>query len=94
MPSRLNRLKSGARMRKSVLRTPRESFPFDFRSLEIFVAVAETGNFTEAGKRFGLTQSAISQTIGRLERELRVRVHTRTCVQLLKVRQPPEPGEA
>jgi DNA-binding transcriptional LysR family regulator len=72
LPSRLNRLKSGARLRKSVLRTPRESFPFDFRSLAIFVAVAETGNFTEAGKRLGLTQSAISQTIGRLEREFQV----------------------
>jgi len=72
LPSRLNHLKSGARLRKSVLRTPRESFPFDFRSLEIFLAVAETGNFTEAGKRLGLTQSAISQTVGQLEREFEV----------------------
>jgi DNA-binding transcriptional LysR family regulator len=72
MPSGLKHLKSGARLRQSVVRTPRESLPFDFRSLEIFVAVAETGNFTEAGKRFGLTQSAISQTVGRLEREFHV----------------------
>ncbi|MFS8086327.1 MAG: LysR family transcriptional regulator [Acidobacteriota bacterium] len=55
-----------------MLRTPRESLPFDFRSLEIFLAVAETGSFTEAGNRLGLTQSAISQTIGQLERELQV----------------------
>ena len=68
----MNHPKSGDRVRKRVLRTPRESFPFDLRSLEIFLAVAETGNFTEAGKRLGLTQSAISQTIGQLEREFQV----------------------
>jgi DNA-binding transcriptional LysR family regulator len=72
LPSRLNQPKSGDRLRKRVLRTPRESFPFDFRSLEIFLAVAETGSFTGAGKRLGLTQSAISQTIGQLEREFEV----------------------
>ncbi|MEO8133217.1 MAG: LysR family transcriptional regulator [Betaproteobacteria bacterium] len=53
-------------------RIPRESLPFDFRSLEIFLAVAETGNFTEAGKRLGLTQSAVSQAVGQLERQLEV----------------------
>jgi DNA-binding transcriptional LysR family regulator len=72
LPSRLNQPKSGDRLRKRVLRTPRESFPFDFRSLEIFLAVAETGSFTEAGKRLGLTQSAISQTVSQLEREFAV----------------------
>lgn len=55
-----------------MLRTTRETFPFDLRSLEIFLEVAETGNFTEAGKHLGLTQSAISQTIGQLEREFQV----------------------
>ena len=64
--------KSDARLRNSVLRAPRESIPFDLHSLDIFLRVAETGNFTEAGKRLGLSQSAISQTIGRLERELEV----------------------
>jgi DNA-binding transcriptional LysR family regulator len=72
LPSRLNQQKSGDRLRKRVLRTPRESLPFDFRSLEIFLAVAETGNFTEAGKRLGLTQSAISQAVGQLERAFEV----------------------
>ncbi len=72
MPSQLNPPKPGERLRKRVLRTPRESLPFDFRSLEIFLAVAETGSFTEAGKHLGLTQSAISQTIGQLEREFHV----------------------
>jgi DNA-binding transcriptional LysR family regulator len=65
-------LKSGAPLRKGGLRTPREPLPFDLRSLEIFLAVAETGNFTEAGKRLGLTQSAVSQTISQLEREFEV----------------------
>ena len=55
-----------------MLRTAREAFPFDLRSLEIFLEVAETGNFTEAGKHLGLTQSAISQTISQLEREFQV----------------------
>ena len=64
--------KSGAHLRKKVLRSPRESFPFDLRSLEIFLAMAETGNFTKAGKRLGLTQSAISQAISELEREFQV----------------------
>lgn len=54
------------------MRTPRESLPFDLRSLEIFLAVAETNSFTQAGKRLGLTQSAISQTISQLEREFQV----------------------
>jgi len=55
-----------------MLRPPRESLPFDFRSLEIFLAVAETRNFTEAGRRLGLTQSAVSQAVGQLERQLDV----------------------
>src|SRR5215212_1280814 len=69
LPLRLKQPEPGELRRKRVLRTPREPLPFDFRSLEIFVAVAETGRFTEAGKRLGLTQSAISQTVGQLERE-------------------------
>ena len=66
-PPRGERTASGALPRIS-----RESLPFDFRSLEIFLAVAETGNFTEAGKRLGLTQSAVSQAVGQLERQLEV----------------------
>ena len=55
-----------------MLRSSREPLPFDFRSLEIFIAVAHAGSFTEAGRRLGLTQSAVSQAVGNLERELGV----------------------
>lgn len=72
MPPRVNEPKPSDRVRKRLLRTPRESLPFDLRSLEIFLAVAETGSFTEAGKRLGLTQSAVSQTVGQLERQFEV----------------------
>ncbi|MBI4183187.1 MAG: LysR family transcriptional regulator [Proteobacteria bacterium] len=40
---------------------------FDLRSLEIFLAVAETRNMTAAARRLGLTQSAVSQAIKHLE---------------------------
>ena len=55
-----------------MLRSPREPLPFDLRSLEIFLAVGETGSFTEAGRRLGLTQSAVSQAVGQLERQFGV----------------------
>src|SRR3984957_13581798 len=35
--------------------------------LESFLAVAQTRNFTEAGRRLGLRQSTVSQHIGKLE---------------------------
>ena len=72
MAAALNEPNSGNRARKRVLRAPAESLPFDFRSLEIFLAVAETGSFTEAGRRLGLTQSAVSQAVGHLERQFEV----------------------
>lgn len=40
------------------------------RQLRAFVAVAETGSFTEAARRMHLTQSAISMVIRQLEDEL------------------------
>lgn len=40
------------------------------RRLEAFVAVARTLNFTRAAERLNLTQSALSQRIGKLEEEL------------------------
>jgi DNA-binding transcriptional LysR family regulator len=40
--------------------------------LEILVAVAETGSFTEAADRVGLTRSALSHTLANLETELGV----------------------
>ncbi|MEO0565396.1 MAG: LysR family transcriptional regulator, partial [Chloroflexota bacterium] len=38
--------------------------------LEAFVAVVETGSFTAAAEHIGLTQSAVSHAINRLETEL------------------------
>lgn len=42
----------------------------DFDLLRCFLAVAETGGFTAAGERIGLTQSGISVRIRRLEERL------------------------
>jgi DNA-binding transcriptional LysR family regulator len=39
----------------------------DLRTLEIAAAVIESGNMSEAGLRFGLTQSAVSQAVKRIE---------------------------
>ncbi|NTV91674.1 MAG: LysR family transcriptional regulator [Clostridiales bacterium] len=41
----------------------------DTQKLETFIAIAETLNFTEAGSRLGLSQSAISQQIAELEKQ-------------------------
>ena len=41
----------------------------DFR-LSVFEAVYRLGNFTRAGEELGITQSAVSQNIAELEREL------------------------
>ncbi|MCA1220820.1 LysR family transcriptional regulator [Streptomyces sp. 8L] len=42
----------------------------DIRRLQVFVAVAEEGSFTAAAQRLFLTQSAVSQQVAALEREL------------------------
>ncbi len=56
-------------MRKNARRSPAGPLPFDLRSLETFLALAEARSFTAAAKQLGLTQSAVSQTIGQLERQ-------------------------
>ena len=40
---------------------------FDPRLLRSFVAIADSGNFTRAAERLNMTQSTISQQLGRLE---------------------------
>jgi len=42
--------------------------------LQTFLVVAETGNFSEAGRKLNLTQSAVSQQIKELESRLGIRV--------------------
>lgn len=53
------------------------------RSLEIFAAVIDAGSFSAAGRLLGLTPSAVSRTIDRIEARLGVRLllrSTRTLV--------------
>lgn len=46
----------------------------DIFSLECFVAVADTGSFTKAGIRMKRTQSAMTQQISNLEKQLQTRL--------------------
>jgi DNA-binding transcriptional LysR family regulator len=49
----------------------------DLRQLEIIKAIAESGSFTSAGEKLGVSQSAISRQVLALERELREAVFLR-----------------
>ncbi|MFT8246759.1 LysR family transcriptional regulator [Roseomonas sp. BN140053] len=48
------------------------------RALEVFVAVAATGSFSAAGRTLGLTPSAVSRAVDRIEQRLGVRLVLRT----------------
>src|SRR5579871_3736548 len=50
----------------------------DLVDLSAFLAVAEERSFTRAAARLGLSQSALSHTVRRLEERLGVRLLTRT----------------
>jgi len=50
------------------MRSRSDAIPFDFGSLEIFLAVSEHGAMAEAARRLGLTQPAVSLAIAELER--------------------------
>jgi DNA-binding transcriptional LysR family regulator len=50
--------------------------------LDIFVLVAERLSFAEAGRRLGLSPSAVGKSISRLESRLGVRVFNRTTRQV------------
>ncbi|MDG4795717.1 LysR family transcriptional regulator [Micromonospora sp. WMMD1082] len=49
----------------------------ELRQLEYFIAVAEEGTFTSGARRVRVTQSAVSATIQKLERELGMPLFTR-----------------
>src|SRR5687768_13445175 len=49
----------------------------EIRTLRTFLAVAETGSFTEAGRRVHVTQAAVSVQIKGLEEQLGTSVFTR-----------------
>lgn len=50
----------------------------NLRQIESFLAVAETGNFSRAAERIGMTQPGISQAIRELESLLDIRLFDRT----------------
>lgn len=60
------------------MREPSPTLPFDLRSLEIFLAVCETGAMSSAARALGLTQPAVSLAIGDLERKLGFALFDRT----------------
>ncbi|MFT3719180.1 LysR family transcriptional regulator [Pseudorhodoferax sp.] len=57
---------------------PKSSLP----ELRVFLALAESGHFTHAAERLGMSQSSLSAALARLEDQLGVRLfdrHTRAC---------------
>lgn len=60
------------------MREPFPDLPFDLRSLEIFLAVCESGAMSSAARALGLTQPAVSLAIGDLERKLGFDLFDRT----------------
>lgn len=50
----------------------------DIADLTAFVTVAEEGSFTKAATRLGISQSALSQIVRRLEDRLGLRLLART----------------
>src|SRR5690554_6335683 len=46
------------------------ALPFDLRTLRVFVTVADRAGFSAAARELHVAQSAVSQTIANLERQL------------------------
>jgi DNA-binding transcriptional LysR family regulator len=62
----------------------------NLRRLAYFVAVVETGSFTAAAERLGITKAVVSQQVARLESEFRTSLLVRTTRKV----QPTELGQA
>lgn len=62
----------------------------NLRRLAYFAAVVETGSFTAAADRLGITKAVVSQQVARLEQEFRTALLTRTTRKV----QPTEAGQA
>jgi DNA-binding transcriptional LysR family regulator len=62
----------------------------NLRRLTYFVAVVETGSFTAAAERLGITKAVVSQQVARLESEFRTSLLARTTRKVL----PTEAGQA
>ncbi|MDF0604162.1 LysR family transcriptional regulator [Neisseriaceae bacterium TC5R-5] len=52
------------------------------KALTVFLTTAESGGFSDAARKLGVSPAAISQSIARLEQELEVRLFNRTTRQL------------
>jgi len=50
----------------------------NLRRLVYFVAVVETGSFTAAAERLGITKAVVSQQVARLEQEFKSSLLVRT----------------
>ena len=50
----------------------------NLRQLKLFIALAETGSFSQAAARMALTQSTVSQHVASMEREVETRLLDRT----------------
>jgi DNA-binding transcriptional LysR family regulator len=62
----------------------------NLRRLIYFASVVETGSFTAAAERLGITKAVVSQQVARLEREFRTSLLVRTTRRV----QPTEAGQA
>lgn len=62
----------------------------NLRRLAYFAAVVETGSFTAAAERLGITKAVVSQQVARLEQEFRTSLLVRTTRKV----QPTEVGHA
>jgi DNA-binding transcriptional LysR family regulator len=61
----------------------------NIRRLVYFVAVVETGSFTAAAERLGITKTVVSQQVARLEQEFRTTLLTRSTRKV----QPTDAGQ-